>query len=79
MSSGSKAGNPHTAKMKKEESFLGKLGGTLARKKKSKEASRQPVYDQAVSSVLIAVSTTAHRSVDAGWRFMTATLVQGPY
>lgn len=29
--------NPQTAKMKKDESFLGKLGGTLVRKKKSKE------------------------------------------
>uniref|UniRef100_A0A3B4WF93 Uncharacterized protein n=1 Tax=Seriola lalandi dorsalis TaxID=1841481 RepID=A0A3B4WF93_SERLL len=26
-----------SAKMKKDESFLGKLGGTLVRKKKSKE------------------------------------------
>uniref|UniRef100_A0A668TCF2 Calponin-homology (CH) domain-containing protein n=1 Tax=Oreochromis aureus TaxID=47969 RepID=A0A668TCF2_OREAU len=31
--------NPQTAKMKKDESFLGKLGGTLVRKKKSKEVS----------------------------------------
>lgn len=29
--------NPQTSKMKKDESFLGKLGGTLVRKKKSKE------------------------------------------
>lgn len=31
------ASTSSTAKMKKDESFLGKLGGTLARKKKSKE------------------------------------------
>uniref|UniRef100_A0A3B4B367 Uncharacterized protein n=1 Tax=Periophthalmus magnuspinnatus TaxID=409849 RepID=A0A3B4B367_9GOBI len=30
-------GSSGTAKMKKDESFLGKLGGTLVRKKKSKE------------------------------------------
>uniref|UniRef100_A0A8C9YS21 Parvin, beta n=1 Tax=Sander lucioperca TaxID=283035 RepID=A0A8C9YS21_SANLU len=30
---------PQSAKMKKDESFLGKLGGTLIRKKKSKEVS----------------------------------------
>ncbi|XP_010781345.1 beta-parvin [Notothenia coriiceps] len=30
---------PQPAKMKKDESFLGKLGGTLGRKKKSKEVS----------------------------------------
>ncbi|GAA6095580.1 beta-parvin isoform X2 [Tachysurus ichikawai] len=29
----------HTGKMKKDESFLGKLGGTLSRKKKAKEVS----------------------------------------
>uniref|UniRef100_A0A8C6SZ81 Parvin, beta n=1 Tax=Neogobius melanostomus TaxID=47308 RepID=A0A8C6SZ81_9GOBI len=32
-------GTSGTAKMKKDESFLGKLGGTLVRKKKSKEVS----------------------------------------
>uniref|UniRef100_A0A8C4Z2B4 Parvin, beta n=2 Tax=Gadus morhua TaxID=8049 RepID=A0A8C4Z2B4_GADMO len=34
-----KSGNPLMAKMKKDESFLGKLGGTLGRKKKAKEVS----------------------------------------
>uniref|UniRef100_A0A665TLB2 Calponin-homology (CH) domain-containing protein n=1 Tax=Echeneis naucrates TaxID=173247 RepID=A0A665TLB2_ECHNA len=39
--SGSPGASPaaQSAKMKKEESFLGKLGGTLVRKKKSKEVS----------------------------------------
>ena len=36
MSGGSSA-SAQSAKMRKDESFLGKLGGTLARKKKSKE------------------------------------------
>ncbi|KAI1883369.1 hypothetical protein AGOR_G00230710 [Albula goreensis] len=34
-----RASTPQSGKMKKDESFLGKLGGTLARKKKSKEVS----------------------------------------
>uniref|UniRef100_A0A3P8ZQL1 Calponin-homology (CH) domain-containing protein n=1 Tax=Esox lucius TaxID=8010 RepID=A0A3P8ZQL1_ESOLU len=34
-----KSATPHSSKMKKDESFLGKLGGTLVRKKKSKEVS----------------------------------------
>uniref|UniRef100_A0A3Q3VL57 Calponin-homology (CH) domain-containing protein n=1 Tax=Mola mola TaxID=94237 RepID=A0A3Q3VL57_MOLML len=38
MSGGSSA-SAQSAKMRKDESFLGKLGGTLARKKKSKEVS----------------------------------------
>lgn len=32
----------HSGKMKKDESFLGKLGGTLARKKKAKEGKKNP-------------------------------------
>ncbi|XP_034392043.1 beta-parvin isoform X1 [Cyclopterus lumpus] len=37
--SGNTSATTQSAKMKKDESFLGKLGGTLARRKKSKEVS----------------------------------------
>ncbi|XP_039989793.1 beta-parvin isoform X2 [Xiphias gladius] len=36
---GTASATPHSAKTRKDESFLGKLGGTLVRKKKSKEVS----------------------------------------
>ncbi|KAG9332894.1 hypothetical protein JZ751_014424 [Albula glossodonta] len=40
-----RASTPQSGKMKKDESFLGKLGGTLARKKKSKEVQTACIRD----------------------------------
>ncbi|KAK2834565.1 hypothetical protein Q7C36_015266 [Tachysurus vachellii] len=48
----------HTGKMKKDESFLGKLGGTLSRKKKAKEVSDlQEEGKFAINAPLLPTST----------------------
>ncbi|XP_078273019.1 beta-parvin isoform X2 [Rhinoraja longicauda] len=50
-----------TSRMKKDESFLGKLGGTLARKKKAKEVSDlQEEGKNAINAPLSPISTDIH-------------------
>ncbi|XP_018531487.1 beta-parvin isoform X4 [Lates calcarifer] len=51
----------HTAKMKKDESFLGKLGGTLVRKKKAKEVS--DLHEEgknAINAPMLPIGTDIH-------------------